>query len=206
MPEIRSVCVFCGSSPGLDPDYTRAARELGTLLGQRKITLVYGGSSIGLMRAIADACLDNGGHVIGVMPQGLIDKEVAYAALKEMHVVENMSIRKQKMADLSDAFIAMPGGIGTLDEIFEVMSWNQLGIIDKPMGLLNTKNYYNHLHTFLDYAVAQRFVRPEHHENLLMHAQPAELLTMMEKHISVKVDSKWIDELKSATSQHMLGK
>lgn len=203
MPEIRSVCVFCGSSPGLSPDYSAAARALGKLLGERRITLVYGGSSIGLMRAIADACLENGGHVIGVMPQGLVDREVAYAALKEMHVVENMSIRKQKMADLSDAFIAMPGGIGTLDEIFEVMSWNQLGIIDKPMGLLNTNGYYDHLQTFMEYAVNQRFVRKEHHDNLLIHAQPDELLAMMENHISVKVDSKWIDELKSATSAHM---
>jgi len=203
MPEIRSVCVFCGSSPGLDPDYTRAARELGALLGQRGITLVYGGSSIGLMRAIADACLDNGGHVVGVMPQGLVDKEVAYAVLKEMHIVESMSIRKQTMADLSDAFIAMPGGIGTLDEIFEVMSWNQLGIMDKPMGLLNIKGYYDQLYAFLEYAVNQHFIRQEHHKNLLINSRPGELLGMMEKHISVKVDSKWIDELKSATSAQM---
>ncbi|KAF5032344.1 LOG family protein YvdD [anaerobic digester metagenome] len=173
------------------------------MLGQRKITLVYGGSSIGLMRAVADACLENGGHVIGVMPQGLVDREVAYAVLKEMYVVENMSIRKQKMADLSDAFIAMPGGIGTLDEIFEVMSWNQLGIIDKPLGLLNTNGYYNHLYAFLEYAVKQRFVRQEHHENLLIHTHPDALMSLMEKYTAIQVDSKWIDDLKRATSKHL---
>lgn len=186
------------------PQYTQAARELGTLMAQKGITLVYGGSNIGLMRSIADACLAGGGHVIGVMPKGLIDREVAYTELKEFHVVENMSIRKQKMADLSDAFIAMPGGIGTLDEIFEVMSWNQLEIMEKPMALLNTAGYYDHLAKFLDYTVEQRFVRPEHRSNLLVNAEPAQLLEEIEVFKAQKVDSKWIDDLKADTERFRL--
>jgi len=203
MKEIKSICVFCGSSPGSDPEYTDAARQLGRLLGRKRITLVYGGSNIGLMRAIADACLAEGGHVVGVMPQGLIDREVAYAELKEFHVVESMSIRKEKMAELSDAFIAMPGGIGTLDEIFEAMSWNQLEIMDKPVALLNTKGFYNQLVSFLEYTVEQRFVRPEHHKNLLVNESPEHLLEAIEGYESLKVDSKWIDDLKAQTKSRM---
>lgn len=200
MREIKSICVFCGSSPGADPEYSHAARELGMLLGRKGITLVYGGSNIGLMRVIADACLSEGGHVIGVMPRGLIDREVAYTSLKEFHVVESMSIRKEKMAELSDAFIAMPGGIGTLDEIFEAMSWNQLEIMDKPVALLNTAGFYNQLVDFLRLTVEQRFVRPEHFTNLLVHENPGELLNLIASHVTVKVDSKWIDDLKEQTS------
>jgi len=203
MREIKSICVFCGSSPGSDPEYTAAARQLGRLLGRKRITLVYGGSNIGLMRAIADACLAEGGHVVGVMPQGLIDREVAYTELKEFHVVESMSIRKEKMAELSDAFIAMPGGIGTLDEIFEAMSWNQLEIMDKPVALLNTKGFYNQLVSFLEYTVEQRFVRPEHHKNLLVNESPEHLLEAIEGYESLKVDSKWIDDLKAQTKSRM---
>jgi uncharacterized protein (TIGR00730 family) len=183
------------------PEYTQAARELGTLMARKGITLVYGGSNIGLMRSIADACLAEGGHVIGIMPRGLIDREVAYTELKEFHVVENMSLRKQKMADMSDAFIALPGGIGTLDEIFEVMSWNQLEIMEKPMALLNTSGYYDHLVKFLDYTVQQRFVRPEHRNNLLVNHDPARLLEEMEVFKALKVDSKWIDDLKAETKR-----
>lgn len=205
MKKIKSICVFCGSSPGADPDYTTAARQLGRLMGQQGITLVYGGSNIGLMRAIADACLAEGGHVIGVMPRGLIAREVAYTDLKEFHVVESMSIRKEKMAELSDAFIAMPGGIGTLDEIFEAMSWNQLEIMDKPVALLNTKGFYDQLVSFLDYTVNQRFVRPEHNRNLLVNENPELLLEAIENYVSLKVDSKWIDDLKSETAKRING-
>lgn len=201
MKKIKSICVFCGSSPGADPDFTASARQLGKLMGQQGITLVYGGSNIGLMRAIADACLAEGGHVIGVMPQGLIDREVAYTDLKEFHVVESMSIRKEKMAMLSDAFIAMPGGIGTLDEIFEAMSWNQLEIMDKPVALLNTKGFYDQLVGFLNYTVEQKFVRPEHRNNLLVDENPEKLLEAIENYVSLKVDSKWIDDLKVETAK-----
>jgi uncharacterized protein (TIGR00730 family) len=203
MDKIKTICVFCGSSPGSDAAYTDAARSLGRIMGEKGITLVYGGSNIGLMRVIADACLSKGGHVIGVMPQGLIDREVAYHELKEFHIVASMSIRKEKMAELSDAFIAMPGGIGTLDEIFEVMSWNQLEIIDKPMALLNTAGYYDHLVKFLDYTVDQRFVRYEHRKNLLVSEDPERLLDQIEHYTSLKVDSKWIDDLKAQTKQRI---
>jgi hypothetical protein len=205
MRKIKSICVFCGSSPGADPDFTTVAREVGRLMGQQGITLVYGGSNIGLMRAIADACLAEGGHVVGVMPEGLIAREVAYTDLKEFHVVQSMSIRKEKMAELSDAFIAMPGGIGTLDEIFEAMSWNQLEIMDKPVALLNVKGFYDHLVKFLDYTVEKRFVRPEHRQNLLVNDDPVQLLSDIENYISLKVDSKWIDDLKSETARRMNG-
>lgn len=201
MEKIKSICVFCGSSPGADPAYTHAARQLGKLMAQKDITLVYGGSNIGLMRSIADACLGEGGHVIGVMPQGLIDREVAYSELKEFHIVASMSIRKEKMAELSDAFIAMPGGIGTLDEIFEAMSWNQLEIMDKPVALLNTAGYYDHLIQFLDYTVEQRFVRTEHRQNLLVNNNPEQLLSAIENYVSLKVDNKWIDDIKSQTKK-----
>jgi len=200
---IKSICVFCGSSTGSDPDYTHAARALGALMGKKGITLVYGGSNIGLMRSIADACLQEGGRVIGVMPKGLIEKEVAYTALKEFHVVDSMSIRKEKMALLADAFIAMPGGIGTLDEIFEVMSWNQLEIIDKPIALLNTKGYYNHLVQFLDYTVTQKFVRPEHRGKLLVNEDPEALVVALLSFRQQKVSSKWIDDLKADTAGMM---
>lgn len=203
MDTVKSICVFCGSSPGALPEYTQAARTLGRLMGEMDITLVYGGSNIGLMRAIADACMETGGNVIGVMPHGLIEREVAYRELKNFFVVETMSERKEKMAELSDAFIALPGGIGTLDEIFEAMSWNQLEIMDKPVALLNTEGFYNDLIRFLDHTTLQKFVRPEHRNNLLVHEDPAVLLQLILGHKNQKVDSKWIDDLKSETAKRL---
>lgn len=203
MSTIKSICVFCGSSPGLLTEYSSAARELGRLMGLQGLTLVYGGSNIGLMRVIADACMANGGHVIGVMPHGLIDREVAYHDLKEFHVVASMSERKEKMAALSDAFIAMPGGIGTLDEIFEAMSWNQLEIMDKPVAMLNTAGFYNDLVKFLDHVTHQQFVRPEHRNNLIVNDDPARLIAEIHNHVNLKVDSKWIDDLKSETAKRL---
>lgn len=203
MSTIKSICVFCGSSPGALTEYSSAARELGRLMGLQGLTLVYGGSNIGLMRVIADACMANGGHVIGVMPHGLIDREVAYRDLKEFHVVASMSERKAKMAALSDAFIAMPGGIGTLDEIFEAMSWNQLEIMDKPIALLNTAGFYNDLVKFLDHVTHQKFVRPEHRNNLIVNDDPARLIAEIHNHVNQKVDSKWIDDLKSETAKRL---
>jgi len=203
MSTIKSICVFCGSSPGALTEYSSAARELGRLMGLQGLTLVYGGSNIGLMRVIADACMANGGHVIGVMPHRLIDREVAYRDLKEFHVVASMSERKEKMAALSDAFIAMPGGIGTLDEIFEAMSWNQLEIMDKPIALLNTAGFYNDLVKFLDHITRQKFVRPEHRNNLIVNDDPARLIAEIHNHVNLKVDSKWIDDLKSETAKRL---
>lgn len=203
MNDIKSICVFCGSSPGALPEYTHAARELGRLLAEQEIRLVYGGSSIGLMRVLADSCLGAGGRVTGIMPHNLIEMEVAYRNLTEFYVVETMSERKEMMGRLSDAFIAMPGGVGTLDEIFEVMSWNQLGIMNKPLALLNVEGYYDHLIRFLDYTVNQKFVRPEHRNNLVVSDDPAKVIAGIRSHINQKTDSKWIDDLKSATARRL---
>lgn len=199
MREIKNICVFCGSSPGADVRFTEAARALGKIMAEKNIGLVYGGSNIGLMRAIADEVLQNNGRVIGVMPQGLIDKEVAYTSLKEFHVVDSMSRRKELMAELSDAFVTMPGGIGTLDELFEAMSWNQLDIMDKPVALLNTAGYYDHLVTFLKHTVDQHFVRTEHLSNLIVEEHPADVVKRLLEYNPIKVDSKWIDDLRIRT-------
>lgn len=197
MRTITSLCVFCGSSSGSRPEYIEAARQLGSELVTRDITLVYGGSNIGVMRAIADTVLQMGGRAIGVMPQQLIDKEVAHKGLTAFHVVNSMSERKERMSRLSDAFIALPGGIGTLDELFEVMSWNQLELIDKPMALLNTCGYWDGLVRFLNHTVTEKFVRQEHRNNLLVDHDPIHLLDRLSMFEPEKVDSKWIADLKS---------
>jgi uncharacterized protein (TIGR00730 family) len=196
MKMISSLCVFCGSSSGGRPEYADSARILGSELVSRDITLVYGGSNIGIMRTIADTVLGLGGRAIGVMPQQLIDKEVAHKGLTEFHVVSSMSERKEHMGRLSDAFIALPGGIGTLDEIFEVMSWNQLELIDKPMALLNTCGYWDGLIRFLNHTVEEKFVRPEHRNNLLADNDPIRLLDRLSIFEQEKVDNKWIADLK----------
>ena len=194
---INSICVFCGSSSGSNLEYTAKARKLGKLLAEKDITLVYGGSNVGLMHEIAETVLQAGGKVIGVMPHSLIAREVAHNGLSEFHVVETMAERKAKMDELSDAFIAMPGGIGTLDEIFEVMSWNQLEIINKPVALFNVLGYYDHLISFLDHSVNQRFVKPEHRINLITESDENLLLDKIIYYSPVKVDGgKWIKELR----------
>lgn len=158
---MNSLCVFCGSSPGLGDDYLEEARALGRLLARRRITLVYGGGSIGLMGAVANATLREGGHAIGVIPKSLWDKEVGHRALSDLYIVESMHERKAKMAELADGFLVLPGGIGTLEEFFEVWTWGQLGIHAKPFGVLDVKGYYGGLFGFLDTMVAQRFLKPE---------------------------------------------
>lgn len=198
MPDkLKSICVFCGSSSGSEAIFTLKARVLGKLFAERKITLVYGGSNVGLMRELADAVLEGGGIVKGVMPHHLINREVAHRGISEFVEVNTMSERKAVMNDLSDAFIAMPGGIGTLDELFEVMSWNQLELIDKPLALFNVAGYYDHLIHFLDQAVASRFIKPEHRQNLICESDESALLQKMEEYSPLKVDGgKWIKELK----------
>jgi uncharacterized protein (TIGR00730 family) len=197
MKIISSLCVFCGSSTGSRAEYVESARLLGSEMVSRDITLVYGGSNIGVMRAIADTVLGLGGRAIGVMPQQLIDREVAHKGLTDFHVVSTMSERKERMARLSDAFIALPGGIGTLDEIFEVMSWNQLELIDKPIALLNTCGYWDGLIRFLDHSVTEKFVRPEHRNNLLADHDPIRLLDRLSVFEQEKVDNKWVEDLKT---------
>jgi uncharacterized protein (TIGR00730 family) len=165
---MKSLCVFCGSSSGNAPEYGEAARELGATLASRHIKIVYGGGRVGLMGALADAALQAGGEVIGVIPQMLLDKEVGHVGLTELRVVHTMSERKWLMGELSDAFIALPGGIGTMDELFEAWTWTQLAIHRKPCGLLNFNGYYDPLVTFLDRSVEEGFLRPRHRAALLV--------------------------------------
>ena len=197
MPEIKSICVFCGSSAGSREEYSTKARDLGLLFVEKGITLVYGGSNVGIMHVIADTMMQAGGKVIGVMPHTLIEREVAHKAITEFHVVETMAERKAVMNQLSDAFIAMPGGIGTLDELFEAMSWNQLDLITKPVALFNVLGYYDQLLAFLDHSVDQRFVKPEHRVNLISDSDENILLDKIMNYKAVKVDGgKWIKELR----------
>ena len=171
-----SVCVYCGSSPGRQDIYVTAARHVGKALVDRSIRLVYGGASVGVMGAVADEVLRLGGQAVGVIPESLARREVAHRSLTELHVTQTMHDRKMLMADLSDGFIALPGGIGTLEEIFEIWTWAQLGIHDKPCGLLNVGGYFDPLITFLDRAVTEQFVKPAVRSLLIIANDPAELL------------------------------
>lgn len=167
MPAIRSICVFCGASVGHRPSYAAAAARTGTALARRGIRLVYGGGRLGLMGAVADAALAAGGAVTGVIPQGLVDREVAHPNLTELLVVETLHERKARMAELADAFLALPGGLGTLEELAEVLSWAQLGLHAKPIGLLDVEGYFDALESFLDHGVAEGFVAERHRRVLL---------------------------------------
>lgn len=173
---MKSLCVFCGSSSGVRKEYVELARRLGTALAEQHISLVYGGGRVGLMGAVADAALAAGGRVVGVIPQLLLDKEVGHTGLTELHVVETMAERKWLMGELSDAFLALPGGIGTMDELFEAWTWTQLDLHDKPCALLNFHGYYDSLIHFLDQAVAEGFLRPRHREALVVGADLQPLL------------------------------
>jgi uncharacterized protein (TIGR00730 family) len=192
---IKTLCVFCGSSVGRQLMYTEQAAKLAEYLLREKITLVYGGANVGLMGILADTMLAGGGKVIGVMPKSLVEREVAHAGLTEMHIVEGMQERKAMMADLSDAFISLPGAYGTLDELFEVLTWNQLGIIRKPVGLLNIDGFYTPLLQMLDHAVAEKFLRPEHRNLLVAGEDFIELLHDLENYQPVTAE-KWIERLK----------
>ena len=194
---MKSVCVFCGSSAGNRDSYKTAARKLGRLLAEKELTLIYGGSNVGLMAIIADEVLALGGKVIGVMPDSLIEKEVAHPGLTEFIRSESMSERKEVMMNMSDGFIAMPGGVGTLDELFEVMSWNQLGLMSKPLALLNTDHYWDGLLTFLDHTVQEAFVRIEHRSNVIAEEDELTLLDAMENYNPTRLDKiAWIASLR----------
>jgi uncharacterized protein (TIGR00730 family) len=179
------ICVFCGSSPGADPGYLEQAAALGALLAERGIGLVYGGASVGTMGAVADGALAAGGEVIGVIPEHLSRVEISHAGLTELHVVADMHERKAKMAALADGFLALPGGAGTLEELFEVWTWAQLGLHSKPIGLVDVGGYYRPLWTFVEHMVAEGFVRPEHRDLVLMDADPRVLLDGFAKHAPV---------------------
>ncbi|MBV6415514.1 MAG: Cytokinin riboside 5'-monophosphate phosphoribohydrolase [Steroidobacteraceae bacterium] len=172
MGGIRSVCVYCGSRKGASPDFAAAAAALGTALAQEGLTLVYGGGSVGLMGVLADAAIAAGGRVVGVIPRILMERELAHRGLAELVVTESMQERKAKMAELSDAFIALPGGIGTLDELFEMWTWAQLGLHEKPCAMVNTAGYYDPLVAFLDGAVRAGFLRPEVRSKLRVFVEP----------------------------------
>mgnify|MGYP002619508171 CR=1 FL=1 len=202
--KISSICVFCGSSTGRGEAYAANARLLGKAIVKNNCNLVYGGSNIGLMRILADEVLSGGGKVTGVMPNGLADKEIAHKGIHDLHLVDTMHERKAMMASMSDAFIAMPGGLGTLDEIFEILSWNQLDIISKPTALYNVDGYYDHLLRFLDHTVDEHFVRPEHRANLLVDDEAERLMKKILDFIPQKPPSKWVDELKVATKKLLL--
>jgi uncharacterized protein (TIGR00730 family) len=189
---VKRVLVFCGSSPGLRPEYAECARELGRELASRDLEVVFGGASVGLMGALADAALSAGGTVIGVIPNRLVQHEIAHAHLTKLHVVETMHERKALMAELSDAVIALPGGSGTLDELFELFTWKQLGLHRKPLGLLNVVDYWQPLLAFLEHAVNERFLRVEYLEDLQVDRSPADLLDRLTTHEHRSYD-KWID-------------
>lgn len=198
--KIRSISVYCGSSPGLLPEYREAAREVGKILAQEGITLVYGGGNVGLMGAAADGALAAGGRVIGVIPQALAAKELAHLGLTELHRVDSMHERKTLMAELSDGFVALPGGIGTLEEIFEVFTWTQLGFQTKPCAFLNVAGYFDELLVFLRKAVEHRFLRAEHLESLLVDTEMKRLLGRMAAWELV-APGKWLDRAKEDLSQ-----
>ncbi|THF62787.1 TIGR00730 family Rossman fold protein [Pseudothauera nasutitermitis] len=172
----RSLCVYCGSANGRLDDYAGAARALAAAMVERGIRLVYGGASVGIMGAVADEVLRLGGEAVGVIPESLMRKELAHAKLTELHVTPSMHARKTLMAELADGFVALPGGIGTFEELFEVWTWGQLGFHRKPCGLLNVAGYYDGLTGFLDHAAQEQFVRAEHRAMLVVESDPVRLL------------------------------
>ncbi len=173
---MKAIAVYCGANPGGSPIYAEAARALGRVLVAQNVALVYGGGHVGLMGIIADEVLRLGGEVSGVIPQQLVDRELAHPGLTQLFVVRNMHERKAMMAELSDGFIAMPGGMGTLEELFEMLTWSQLGIHAKPIGVLNVEGYYDQLVGFLDHALAEAFIRPEHGGLMMVEAEPEALV------------------------------
>ncbi|WGD31263.1 TIGR00730 family Rossman fold protein [Ancylobacter sp. WKF20] len=189
---MRRICVFLGSNAGRRPAYREAAAALGRALAEQGIGLVYGGSSVGLMGVLADAALAAGGEVIGIIPQRLVDKEVAHHGLADLRIVTSMHERKAQMAELADAFVALPGGAGTLEELFEVWTWAQLGNHTKPCAVLDVEGYYHSLLTFLDHTVEEGFMRREHRDMLVVADSPAELLGKLAAYRAPTV-TKWID-------------
>jgi hypothetical protein len=181
-PGFKRICVFCGTNPGERPEYGAAARELGKLLADEGIELVYGGASVGIMGELADAAHEAGGHVTGIIPQQLMKKEAAHTGIPDLIVVASMHQRKSQMADLSDGFIALPGGIGTLEGYFEILTWGQLGIHRKPSGILNVAGYFDHLIEFLDHAVKEGFLAREHREMIVVESDARKLLQRLKRY------------------------
>jgi uncharacterized protein (TIGR00730 family) len=190
---MKRVCVFAGSNSGYQPIYRKIAEALGHALAERHLGLVYGGARIGLMGVLANAVLDSGGHVTGVIPAALVEKEVGHSGLGDLRIVSSMHERKAMMADLADGFIALPGGWGTLDEFFEILTWGQLGLHQKPCGLLNAQGYFDALLSFVEHSIEEGFVRREHGSMILVSTSPSTILDMLASYKPPVVE-KWIDE------------
>jgi len=190
---MKRLCVFCGSSAGSAVVYSQTTRRFGELLAARGIGLVYGAGHVGLMGVLADAVLHGGGQVIGVIPQALVDRELAHAGLTELHVVATMHQRKALMADLADGFVALPGGFGTADELLEILTWAQLGLHSKPIGLLEVNAFFHPLLAWLDHCVREGFLRPVHRRLLLDANDPEELLALLMGHAAPPAVPKWIE-------------
>lgn len=189
---MKRICVYCGSRPGSQPDYAEAAENLARALVKRNIEVVYGGASVGTMGVLANTVLAEGGHVIGIIPQSIVAREVVHRGLTDLRVVASMHERKALMAELSDGFIALPGGLGTLDEVVEILTWGQLGLHQKPCGLLNIRDFYRSLIAFLDHAVAERFITDVHRAMILVAEEPERLLERFE-HYRAPTGVKGID-------------
>ncbi len=192
MSAVRRVAVYCGSNPGTRPAYGDAARRLGAELGARRLGLVYGGGNVGLMGILADAALGAGAEVVGVIPRAMVERELAHQGLTELRVVGSMHERKALMAELADAFVALPGGLGTLDELFEVWTWAQLGLHARPIGLLDVEGFFQPLVAHLDRAVAEGFVRPQHRAMVMIEREAAPLLDRFAAYRPPRV-GKWLD-------------
>jgi uncharacterized protein (TIGR00730 family) len=177
--QMNRICVFCGTNPGTRPEYGAAARQLGKVLAEQGIELVYGGASVGIMGELADSVHEHGGHVTGIIPQQLVQKEAAHRGIPNLIVVASMHQRKSQMADMSDGFIALPGGIGTLEGLFEILTWAQLGIHAKPSGILNVEGYFDGLTGFLDHAVREGFLTEEHRQAIIVESDSVQLLRRM---------------------------
>lgn len=190
---MRSICVFCGANFNGDKQLLQAINQLADVFAEQDITLIFGGGRVGVMGLMADAVLQRGGKAIGVIPQFLMDKEVGHTGLTELIITENMHQRKQKMADLSEGVITLPGGFGTLEELFEVLTWLQLGLHSNPIGLLNTGGFYDHLLLQMDLMVERRFLKPENRKLLIAHSEPEELVSMMNS-FSASPDDVWFTE------------
>ena len=194
MSNLHRICVYCGSSPGNDPTHRAAAIALGGFLAREGITVVYGGGNVGLMGAVADGALAEGGKVIGVIPQSLLEKELGHRGVTELHVTSSMHERKQMMVDLSDGFIALPGGFGTLDELFETLTWLQLGFHHKPVGLLNIGGFFDGLTSFITHMSSAGFLKPEHADCVLVESEAEKLLARMRRFQPPDL-GKWIEKL-----------
>lgn len=190
---MKSVCVFCGANPGNDPVYAAGARAMGVEIARRGMVLVYGGGAVGLMGVVANAALEAGGEVHGVIPRALREKEIGHNDLTRLEIVDTMHIRKARMAELSEGFIAMPGGIGTFEELFEIWTWGQLGIHEKPLGLLNVAGFYDPLAAFLDGTVEAGFLKQAHRAMAMTDTEPATLLDRMEAYVPTPT-YKWVEK------------